>query len=201
MGNKKKERRETMEHLMRRDILESTMAVIKTVGVAGLTMEMVAQRADIAKGTLYLYFKNKQTLLDEMVMYLFSPMDEYYRDILNADKTPLEKLDQCARMSLGFIETHLDLIREMRNCVFAAQIRDIKKKESWYWVAVDCFASILEDGMARKEFRPLDSRKTGALFLDAINSLAKQRVYAHTEASVDQDVSLLISLYSKGIIQ
>lgn len=47
-----------------RDILDATLREVESVGLAGLSMEAVARRAGIATGTVYIYFKNKEALVE-----------------------------------------------------------------------------------------------------------------------------------------
>lgn len=47
-----------------RDILDATLREVEAVGLAGLSMEAVARRAGVATGTVYIYFKNKEALID-----------------------------------------------------------------------------------------------------------------------------------------
>lgn len=46
----------------REELLASAEAVIEETGVAGLTIDRVASRAGVAKGTVYLYFDSKEQL-------------------------------------------------------------------------------------------------------------------------------------------
>lgn len=45
-------------------IFKATVALTAKVGIAGLKMSTIAEEAQIATGTLYLYFKNKNVLLN-----------------------------------------------------------------------------------------------------------------------------------------
>jgi TetR/AcrR family transcriptional regulator, repressor of fatR-cypB operon len=51
-----------------RDILAATLKEVEAVGLAGLSMEAVARRAKVATGTLYIYFKNKEALIDALYL-------------------------------------------------------------------------------------------------------------------------------------
>lgn len=48
-------------------ILEAAYEVFGERGLAGARLEDIAKRAGIAKGTIYLYFPNKEALFEEMV--------------------------------------------------------------------------------------------------------------------------------------
>lgn len=45
-------------------IFDATVNLTAKVGIAGLKMSLIAQEAEIAAGTIYLYYKNKQDLLN-----------------------------------------------------------------------------------------------------------------------------------------
>lgn len=47
-------------------IFDATLKLVLQTGVAGITMRQIASEADIATGTLYIYFKDKETLVNEL---------------------------------------------------------------------------------------------------------------------------------------
>jgi AcrR family transcriptional regulator len=61
--------------MARRDaILEAGLHVFAEHGFEAARLDDVAQRAGVAKGTLYLYFKDKEALLEEIVRAAISPV-------------------------------------------------------------------------------------------------------------------------------
>jgi AcrR family transcriptional regulator len=59
----------------RRDaILTAALEEFSARGFAATRLDDVARRADIAKGTIYLYFRDKQTLFQELVRAMLSPL-------------------------------------------------------------------------------------------------------------------------------
>ncbi len=51
-------------------IFDATLSLTGKVGIAGLKMSSIAKEASIATGTLYLYFKNKEDLLNALYFKL-----------------------------------------------------------------------------------------------------------------------------------
>lgn len=51
-------------------IFRASLELIYTNGLAGLTMAKIAKEANLAIGTLYIYFKNKQELINELYINL-----------------------------------------------------------------------------------------------------------------------------------
>jgi AcrR family transcriptional regulator len=50
------------------DILRATLDEVRDVGLAGLSIEAVARRAGVATGTVYVYFKGKEALVDALYL-------------------------------------------------------------------------------------------------------------------------------------
>ncbi|MBV9962766.1 MAG: TetR/AcrR family transcriptional regulator [Parafilimonas sp.] len=50
------------------EIYKATLRLVKQKGLAGITMNEIAKEAKIATGTLYIYFKNKNELINALFM-------------------------------------------------------------------------------------------------------------------------------------
>jgi AcrR family transcriptional regulator len=58
----------------RQAILEAALAVFTSEGFAAAKLDDVADKAGVAKGTIYLHFKDKQDLFEQMVREAVSPV-------------------------------------------------------------------------------------------------------------------------------
>ena len=78
----------------RRAILEAALAEFAERGYAAARLDDVAARAGVAKGTLYLYFEDKQALFVELIRSAVAPlMDQFSRIAAAPDLSPLQALD------------------------------------------------------------------------------------------------------------
>ena len=78
----------------RQAILAAALSVFAAHGFEAARLEDVAQRAGVAKGTLYLYFRDKEALFEALVRNAVSPVLEQMRRIAAAaDIPPLQALD------------------------------------------------------------------------------------------------------------
>jgi len=78
-----------------KNIFRATLDLVQEIGIAGLTMADIAREANIATGTIYIYFKNKEVLLNELYCHLAKlPEDRILKNIDEKDpvKTNLEKI-------------------------------------------------------------------------------------------------------------
>jgi AcrR family transcriptional regulator len=67
-------RRETQSTKRREAILSAALAEFSARGFAATRLDDVARRAGVAKGTIYLYFRDKETLFQELVRSELSPI-------------------------------------------------------------------------------------------------------------------------------
>ncbi|MCU0685900.1 MAG: TetR/AcrR family transcriptional regulator [Polyangiaceae bacterium] len=97
-----------------RDILAATLKEVEAVGLAGLSMEAVARRAKVATGTLYIYFKNKEALID--ALYLATKR-EVASLVFKQPDLPVRAAFQ--RMCVAFLEY---LVEHQAEIVFMSQV-------------------------------------------------------------------------------
>ena len=57
-------------------IFTATNDLMATVGLPNLSIHKIAKEAQISPGTIYLYFKNKEELLEQFARYIFKSFDD-----------------------------------------------------------------------------------------------------------------------------
>ena len=199
MSSKKLERKKIMEELTRQDILESAIEIIQVEGEKQLTMDRVAAGAGIAKGTVYLYYKNKQELLDSIVEFSFLPLEKEWAQIIGEEGDPVGKLEACLRASLNLIENNKPLFKGLKDVMFNTRTQYISDPDSWFWTNAKLFATVLDEGVKSGNLRPVNSVKVAALFLDSIDSLTSLRILTDVTESIEEDVREVMELYINGL--
>ncbi len=69
----------------KRKILTAAMEVGETKGLETVTLEEISQRVGVTKSALYAYFKNRDALIREMVIEIFSRYQSEVRDAFADD--------------------------------------------------------------------------------------------------------------------
>lgn len=85
-------------------ILDATIRVLREQGLSGLKVETVAKQAEVGKGTVYLYFKDKQDLLKALVEYRTQRFYDDAAAITTADRPFRERLEHLLARRLAFVE-------------------------------------------------------------------------------------------------
>jgi AcrR family transcriptional regulator len=80
----------------RKLIMRAALKIISRKGYNPTALEEVAQEAGIAKGTLYLYFKDKEDLMYNTIMYVLDHLKERMIERIPRNLPPLETLERIA---------------------------------------------------------------------------------------------------------
>jgi AcrR family transcriptional regulator len=75
-GSKRRRAPKVAPHARRQAILDAALSVFAEHGFAAARLDDVAARAGVAKGTLYLYFKDKEALFESLVRSSVAPILE-----------------------------------------------------------------------------------------------------------------------------
>jgi TetR/AcrR family transcriptional regulator len=92
MGTAQRKERERDQR--RRNILASARAAFLRYGIATTTMERIAQEAELAKGTLYLYFRNREELLMGLLADDIGTLSSAIESVASSPLSPPDKLQK-----------------------------------------------------------------------------------------------------------
>lgn len=88
---------------MARQILSVTEILIAEIGIQNLSMRKIATRANLALGTLYLYFKTKDDLLNKLAYDLCDRFTHYVQDGYDETDTLFNRYRKMFENKLAFL--------------------------------------------------------------------------------------------------
>lgn len=103
MGIAERKEREKLQR--RQSILATARDVFQEKGLQATTMEEIALRAELSKGTLYLYFDTKDDLYISMILEDFWSIEESLKDSIELEG---DLMETGRSMYLAFVEHCLD---------------------------------------------------------------------------------------------
>lgn len=181
-------RRMTREDKRRR-IIEAAVEVFADKGFFGARVSEIADRAGVADGTIYLYFKSK----DDILISLF---EEKMAEILERLETLLGRIEEPEEKMRHYIVEHLRLVAEQPKLmqVLTVELRQSARFMKEY--SPQAFAkylalvgSILEDGQAKGVFRRgLDPGIFRRALFGAIDELSLEWVLRSKESPIPDAV-------------
>src|SRR5260370_17072055 len=92
-----------------RAILAAAARVFARHGLEGATIEMVAREAEVAVGTIYLYFASRDDLFLSLTAQRAGQLRARYEEIQSRGLAPLDELLAIARAYLEYLPESRDL--------------------------------------------------------------------------------------------
>ncbi len=172
------QRRAREKELRRRSILDSARAVFFEDGFNLATVDDVAARAEVSKGTVYLYFESKETILAHLLLEgldeLVAVLEEAYA--AERDIAPGERLRRLAMGYLKFFQANPHYFRlimaldrgrfqqtvphELYEQVLARSLR------GFHWVI-----RAVEQGINQEVFNVTECRQAAAALWASLNGV------------------------------
>lgn len=186
----------------RKAILDAAMAVFARRGMARTTISDIAREAGIGKGTVYEYFTSKEQVFGEAFLHFQHLVDgEIARRTAFLDD-PREKLRQMVAASVAVTVEHADFVE----ITFDAWAESIRRRdhfphlETMYRTYRRYLAAILDDGIRRGVFRPVDTAMLASAILAALDGLLLQARMFNAEFALDQAAETLLDSLLSGIL-
>ena len=163
------ERKEREKQQRRLEIIDAAENVFFSKGFENSTMEDVAKRVELSKGTLYLYFKSKEELLLVIVKKSIAKLNELCVDHTSTEDDGICKIRATGEAFIRFFHEYNDYYniikyhhnqdyQSEKNCEICSEINKLKLFNHNFMV--DILKSGIKDGTIRKD---LDPDKTALL--------------------------------------
>lgn len=92
MGTKERREREAADR--KQNILKAAREIFWKVGYANATMPQIAKAAELAPGTLYLYFPSKDALYTELLIEGYDRLEQHLKDSVALGSTAMKKAEK-----------------------------------------------------------------------------------------------------------
>jgi TetR/AcrR family transcriptional regulator len=170
------DRREQERARRRQDILAAARVVFAQDGFRRATVDAIAQRAEVGKGTVYLYFASKEAVLAELVLQALADLAARLQaasdhcSVLHPD----HKLRAMAEAYLAFGQQAPDYFW-LLNAFDRGDFQDGVSAERREQLLIessrtlDLVSQAIADGMALGLFAPGDSHQTAGVLWAALN--------------------------------
>ncbi len=96
------ERKSIEKENRRQVILDAAITVMQSHGLHGLNIDLIAQETNLAKGTIYLYFKSKEEILSILTIRARSLLAKDFQKIETNKESNIEKLKSILKANYLF---------------------------------------------------------------------------------------------------
>jgi AcrR family transcriptional regulator len=112
MGTKERREREKLQR--RQQIIDAAEQCYREYGFDGSTMDNIAEKAELSKGTLYLYFENKQEIFWALGLQASNELAETLAQDLEQYPTGMAKLQAINDRVISFFQDNRDFLEIVR---------------------------------------------------------------------------------------
>jgi len=190
----------------KKEILFAVMEVMSQNGIENLKISDIAKYANIGKGTIYEYFKNKDEILESVFEYFFQLIEEGIINKIETASTPLEKLEVFFNLFFDMIFGEYGNFANLTLDIWSYGIRnqksfteDLRKKYNSYMKMIEM---IIDEGKSNGTFREDFSSEIAARSMIAMgDGLALQIIMAKEDFRDGKVVKGSFDLFIKGLIK
>jgi len=183
-------------------ILAAALKVFAANGFYQSKVSEIAHQAEVADGTIYLYFQNKDDILISLFEEAMGRVLEEMEEALVGLTDPVLKLETFARTHLGLVASHRDVaeilqIEVRQSSKFMKEYRNEK-----FLKYLDIIASILKEGQAEGVFRSdADPDVAKRAFFGALDEMSRYWVLSSRRAySIEFAAKQISQYFLAGII-
>jgi AcrR family transcriptional regulator len=180
----------------RAQILDAARASFAQHGLRGTTMDGIAKRARVAKGTVYLYYRAKEDILGDA-------LSEGIRG-LHAETVPqlatTEALNAKLRRFFSTVLTYFDRNRDFFY-LFHSELEPALREQALKESKAVCDAQTRAWEIALKTAGVARPKAAAAMVVSLAFGLATQRVRGWRLGPIDADVTAATTLLARGLVQ
>ena len=185
------ERKEREKEARRSQILDATERIFQSKGIQQATMDDIAKDAELAKGTIYLYYRNKEELQVGIMLRALEMMNEGFEKAIEKENLGIKKIMAIGDAYWGFAAEHPFHFGMMCNADFPMRdqisdelISEMDEKKNWVWrLLVGTIEEAKAEGTVKAD---IDGFSSSMLLW--LNSMSVLRLYQKVQENLKKGV-------------
>ena len=195
---------EVVQEFRVQTIRDAAMRVIARKGMAAATMQEIADEAGIAKGTIYLYFRDRDDLVEKAFESAMNDLHKRVDEALETVGNFEQKFRAVLAAQIGFFQANREFFRlyiSLRYPEGTAQQQRRQKRhcQPQYKSRVERIAGVLEEAMNRGEIRRMDAMRLALFIIEGSSAVIIERVLDEAPPTEEADIELIAGTILGGI--
>jgi AcrR family transcriptional regulator len=188
----------------RRQILGAAKVVFAEAGYHGASIHAIIERAQIARGTFYLYFASKAAVFDSILDLALADLRGLIHRIEVEDPNapaPQVQLRSQVIATLEYIVKDRPLATMLLSAGQTPDVEAAERIDSFYAEMRDLLKRALESGLEIGLLRKCHPNLVSAAMLGLIRGVIEQLVLRDNELTVEQVVDELLMVALRGVLK
>ncbi|HTS01792.1 MAG TPA: TetR/AcrR family transcriptional regulator [Thermoanaerobaculia bacterium] len=193
-------KKQVLEEFRCRAISAAAMRAVARKGLAKTTVDDIARAAGVAKGTLYLYFRSRDEIIEKTIGAAVDGLLEQLR--LAADAAAAEPfaaaLERILAAQFAYFDEHRVFFRLYFGSGEYSEDRRLRRtRRSRLHLAL--FVELIRRGRRRGELRSLDSERAAVAITGAAREVILRRIREKEPPPPAADARLLADVFGAGL--
>ena len=195
---------EVVQEFRIQSIQDATMRVIARKGMAAATMQEIADEAGVAKGTIYLYFRDRDELVEKTFESAMAQLAVEVDEALDRDIPFEDKLRAVIAAHMEFFSHNREFFRLYLSLRVPEgsperQRRQKSTCQPQYRNRVDKLARVLSQAMDRGEIRRADPFRLALFITEGSTAVMVERLTEESSPAESAEVDLIVGMILDGV--
>lgn len=205
LGERRKRERENRKNA----ILKAARKLFFEKGFRSVTVESIARKAELSKGSIYLYYSSKEEIYSQILLNDIEKFHDHVADILQDSSGASEALIRLAEIYVDFFLSDRELFRILMNFMIHNNGMNLPQDLNIHIIkttnrAIDIFEQILKSGMEKGEFPPdINLRLNRNAIWGLLNGIIALHLFIGKEAkraeAIRSTIKAALETYIRGL--
>ncbi len=197
-------RRERLRQFVRSELLVAASKVFAEKGFHAATLEEIAREAEVAVGTLYLYFKSKEEMYLSLLEQKYMELLNQLRNRMKTSDDPLKKLKDHVRFVLQHFEREIEFfsifIYERGHLGrLSATKGDHQRIHNLYSQPINMLTNIIRDAKREGLIANYNSRDLAVLLSGMLKSIIVSQCLDKRKIGLRGKADLILNVFLSGV--
>lgn len=203
------ERRKREKENRKNAILKAARKLFFEKGYRPVTVESIARKAELSKGSIYLYYSSKEEIYSQILLSDIEKFHDHVADILQGSSGASGALVRLAETYIDFFLNDRELFRILMNFMIHNNSMNLPEDLNIHIIkttnrAIDIFEQILKVGVERGEFPPdINLRLNRNAIWGLLNGIIALHLFVGKEArraeAIRSTIKAGLEIYIRGL--
>jgi AcrR family transcriptional regulator len=187
-----KSKKQVVWEFRQAEIITAARKVFAEKGYISATVDEIAARASLAKGTIYLYFESKEHIYNAVMTNDLETLRRLTLEKIAAADTALEKISAYINARFAYCEERRDFFRIMYIEPSGSPVLSKAKAREWLREPVRELTVAIEDAIARNQMRPVPAEILAWTVADLTTGALQRRLATTPATTAREDIDFLL---------
>ncbi len=191
---------QVVEEFRCRAICDAALRVVARKGLEKATADEIAREAGVAKGTLYLYFRSRDEIIEKTIGGAVDDLLERLQRAADAaEQGPFaDALERVLTAQFAYFDEKRDFFRPYFASGEYSEDRRLRQSRR-YRIHIEQLAAMIRRGRRRGELKALDPERTAIAIAGAAREIILRRIHEKEPPRPEVDARFLRDLLVRGL--